>query len=686
MPFGSVRLVPGVNIERTPTLLEAGYNATALGRFRDGIFQKYGGWSLFYGLTIPGVPRDMHAWSDLNSVNRLLVGTTTQLGVITNGSLQDITPQTLTTNGQLFQTILGSPLVEVTDTAISNVTVYDSALFDTPVAIGGLILAGLYQIVSVTGANKYKINAGVNAASNAGPGVSVPVFTTAVSTSLINVNLTAHNAALNSTVVFRTPTTGNGVTISGAYTVASVVDANNFTINGPTIASASGSFSMNGGASQLTYYIALGPPPIGSGYGLGGYGLGGYGTGVSAPNQTGNPITSTDCTSDNWGQIAIACPENGGVYYWDPNGGFTNASLIASGPTFNRGIFVSTSQQILIAYGSTINETTNGGFGLQQDPMIVAWCEPEDFFTWLATDTNLAGNYRIPTGSSIVVGLAVANQNLIWTDLDLWVMNFIGYPDTFGFNKIGSGAGACSSHSVQPLRGGVYWMGKSNFYAFTGGNVTVIPCPVWDAVFQNLNTAYIKNVRAMPNTPFNEAGWLYPSAASVNGENDSYVKFNISEPGAPWDYGQLARSAWIDQTVLGPPIGALPAGVVYQHETGNDAAGAPMFSGFRSGYFELGDGEDFIEVDQVFPDFKWGTFAGLQTAQVLLVFFVRDSAGDETGTGVRQYGPYTVTANTPYISVRFRGRQMAVGAASSDLGSFWRLGRIRYRYRKSGRR
>ena len=98
MPFGSVTLRPGVNLERTPTLLEAGYSQTQLIRFRDSLAQKMGGWSLFYNLSISGVPRDMHAWADLNSINHLLVGTTTALDVITSGSLQDITPQTLTSD------------------------------------------------------------------------------------------------------------------------------------------------------------------------------------------------------------------------------------------------------------------------------------------------------------------------------------------------------------------------------------------------------------------------------------------------------------------------------------------------------------------------------------------------------------------------------------------------------------
>jgi len=35
--------------------------------------------------------------------------------------------------------------------------------------------------------------------------------------------------------------------------------------------------------------------------------------------------------------------------------------------------------------------------------------------------------------------------------------------------------------------------------------------------------------------------------------------------------------------------------------------------------------------------------------------------------------------------VRFRGRQVSITVASSDLSSFWRLGRVRYQFQPAGR-
>ncbi len=680
MSFGAVTLTAGVNLEQTPLLLRAGYSQSSLIRFKNGLAQKYGGWTRYYPYSVAGIPRDLHAWEDLNEMTHLAVGTTTQLDVITNNVLKDITPQGLISSfTPNFTTTLGSAVVTITDPNIANVTVYDSVFFNVPVSIGGIILDGLYPITNITGVDSYQITAST-AATSASSTSSIPIFTTTNGAETVDVGLTANGLAVGNVVVFAIPTTGNGVTISGAYDVIGIIDPNNFQINANALATASGSFSMNGGEAQLAYYIALGPSLVGSGYGEGGYGEGGYGVGATSGGQpqTGTEITAVDWTSDNWGEILLANPQGGGIYYWDPTGGFNNAQVISSAPPFNNGIFVSMSEQILVAFGSSIHQD----LGYQQQPMLVQWCDVSNFFQWTASAQTQAGNFTIPIGSRIVAGIAVANQNLIFTDLDLWGMNYIGPPDVFGFNKIGAGMGCASSHAVQQLRGNVYWMGKHNFYGYTNNGANVVYCPVFDAVFQNLNTDFLQNIRAMPNTPYNEVGWLYPSMYSTNGECDSYVKFNVVENGTPWDYGPIQRSAWIDRTVLGPPIGASSNGIIYQHETTPDADGSPLVASFQSGWFYLDEAEDFTFIDQVYPDFRFESYGQTNSAQIQITFLVANYPWDTPTV----YGPYTATSSTEFLSVRMRGRLIAFIIQSSDIGSFWRLGSIKFRFAKAGRR
>jgi len=388
-------------------------------------------------------------------------------------------------------------------------------------------------------------------------------------------------------------------------------------------------------------------------------------------------ITAVDYTSDNWGEIALANAMGGPVYQYDPTGGFNTATMVPSAPPFNNGIFVSNTEQILFCWGST----ADAEIGQALDPMLVRWSDIGDYTQFKDLTTNQAGEFRIPIGSVIRGGMAMANQNLFWTDLDLWIAGYVGFPFVFGFNKIGAGAGMISSHAAQPFRGGVYWMGPSNFYVYSGGTVSVLPCPCWDFVFQNLNTTFQSNVRAMPNTPFNEVGWLFPSSTSTSGECDSYVKMNVTEPGRPWDFGTLPRSAWIDQTILGNPIAATPTGIIYQQESTNDADGAPITASFTTGYFYIGEGQEFAVVNRVIPDFVFGTFAGSKTAQIQMSFNVLNYPGDTPAV----FGPYTVTSTTEYIPVNFRGRQMSITVTSSDVGSFWRLGKVRYNWVKAGR-
>jgi len=681
VPFGSVTLLPGVDVTKTPTLLQASISQSQLIRFREGLAQKYGGWSRLYGFNLAGVTRDMHAWQDLNDLQHLLLGSTTKLGILTDNSYVDITPRTLTTNPTTvdFSTVAGSTTVTILDNALTApVTGYDTIMLLTPIAVGGLVLSGVYPIIQSTGPTSYTISAATAAATTVNNGGAVPTFTTVDDSATVTVTITGHNQAAGDAVTFQASTTGNGVTVFGTYAVDTVVDANNFTITVPDQASANGSFSMNGGDPSIQYYITFGPPAGGVGYGLGGYGEGGYGTGISVSAASGSQITASDWTSDNWGELALACPMNGALYQYSPSGGFLTARMVPTAPPFNLGIFVSNSLQILFCWGSTAEKA----IGLDQDPMLIRWSDLGNYAEFRALSTNQAGAFRVPIGSTLRAGMAVANQNLFWTDLDLWAANYAGYPLVFGFNKIGAGAGAISSHSPQQLRNGVYWMGASNFYSYTGSGVSVVKCPVWDFVFQRLNTEYASNVRAMPNTPFNEVGWLFPSTNSVSGECDSYVKFNISDPSVPWDYGLLPRSAWIDQTILGNPIACTSTGILYQQETTNDADGEPMSASFTTGYFYIAEGEDYAFVDQIIPDMIWGTYGGAQTAQVSITLNVINFPGD-TPT---QYGPYPMDSSTEYISTRFRGRQMSFTLQSSDVGSFWRIGRIRYRWAPAGRR
>ena len=852
MPHASLRLLPGVDQNRTPTLNEAGISQSQLVRFipdreNECLVQKLGGWTNFYNSPLDSTVLALNSWHSLNDVNYLGVGAVNSLDVIyspldstffTNMDpskrvLKNITPTLITVNPPVnFSTTSGSSTVTITDVA-SNTTNYDSVLIATQVSIGGLILQGLYQCIGAS-ADTYKITAvdtlgNPLAATSSTTTAYTPFFTTTNSSFLVTVTFENHGYSVGSNVSFLIPTTVGGITIFGNYTVISVVDANNFTINGNTTATSSvTSYPMNNGLAQLTYYKGIGPAPAGTGYGIDGYGSGGYGgtyatlpvtgrqmatigaegtgtiatlsystntavpvgsnitvssvtptgynatatvlssqslifntvsvatsggtatithdgsgiipvgtvvtisgvtpsgyngnftvtgstaTTVSFANSTTGAITvqgivesntltyantttgaqtvsgtitintlqgisgTLDWALDNWGEIFMANPLEGAIYQWPPSSGEPIATVIPQAPIASTGMFVAMPQRQIIAYGTTFNGIV--------DHLLIRWSDVNNYNSWIGTVNNQAGSYRIPRGSKIVGGIQGPQQGLLWTDLGCWAMQYTGPPFIYSFNEIGTGCGLVGQKAVTSMNGVVYWMSQSQFYMLGPNGPQPILCPIWDVIFQDLDTSNLELIRACPNSRFGEIAWHYPTLSS-GGQVTAYAKYNIYLN--CWDFGvsnstnpDVGRTAWINQSVFGPPIGAAQSNnFIYQHETGLNAGTNSMLSSFQTGYFEMQDGDLLTFIDQFWPDAKWGYYAGTQNANLLLTFYVTNYAGD---TPIA-YGPYTLTQATEYITPRLRGRLVSIQVQSSDSGTFWRLGRMRYRYQADGK-
>ena len=706
MPHASLKLVPGTDTQETPALNEnSGISQTNLIRFfydRNGIalVQKLGGWSKFYQNSMPTFVRALWAWEDLNVTAHLAVATETipatgsaLLAVITNGSLQDVTPTFLADNVPLNVTTVGtSPVVTIQDTVATGITSFNSVYIATQISIGGLILFGMYQcdpdgyidVDSYTIYARDQLGNLLPATSNSTTPL-LPQFTTATGSVSVNVNFPNYTYQVGDTFPVLVPTTVGGITIYGNYVVQTIVDANNFTIVSNLAATSVGSAFLNNGNARFVYSFGQGVAPTGTGYGLGGYGLGGYGTGSPLKPALGTKIDAVDWTLDNWGEVLISCPIRNlktvgplnmtpyqPIYQWDPSS--AAATIITNAPPVNDGIFVAMPQRQIVAWGSTAT-------GIQ-DPLLVTWCDVGNYNSWIPTVINQAGSYRIPKGSKIVGCVQGPQQALIWTDIDVWSMQYIGPPYVYSFNEIGTGCGLIARKAAAFSNGIGYWMGPLGFFNISSNGVQPLQCSVWDQVYQNLDTNNLQKIRIAINSRFNEVQWFYPSL-NGGGEVDSYVKLNtVIGPIGGWDYGSLGRTAWIDQSVLGPPIGANASDLdLYQHETSNDADGAPMDSWFQSGYFSIAEGDMMSFIDLVWPDMKWGQLGQAQTAQVQISFLVANYPGDTPTV----YGPYTVTQATQYFNTRLRGRLVAVKIESNDLGSFWRIGAIRYRFAPDGK-
>lgn len=690
MPHQALKLIAGVDQNKTPTLNEAAISYSNLIRFVPdrnnlGLVQKLGGWTQFYTNPIGSIVRCLWAWEDINSNAWLAVGAEASLSVINNGGQKNITPQTTTANVAVsFSTTSGSSTVLVYASG-SNLDAYDVVDIQTQVSVGGLVLFGSYNVSPVS-TNQFQITAvdalgaPQAATSTVTNGGAVSSFATTSGTATVDVTLANHGLSAGDTFPVLVSTAVGGLTLFGNYFVTSVTSSSVFVITAATAATSTTTGSENSGNVRLVYYNGIGPLQANTGYGVGGYGTGGYGSGIPPTANTGTPITAEDWTLDNWGETLLACPLNGPIYQWSPTENNPVATIISQAPLVNQGMFVAMPQRQIVAWGSTFNGV--------EDPLLVRWCDVNDYTNWIAQITNQAGSYRIPKGSRIVQGIQGPQQGLLWTDLGVWAMQYVGQPYVYQFNEVGTGCGLIGRKAAGSMGGVVYWMGQSQFFKLSGSGVEPIMCPIWDVIFQDLDTTNLNKIRIACNSRFNEVAWFYPTKSN-GGEINAYVKYNIGLN--QWDYGTLSRTAWINESVLGPPIGAgvLPGGTsnfIIQHETSTDGVNAsneavPIMASFQTGYFALTEANVKMFIDQVWPDMKWGYFGGSQNATVQLTFYASDYPGATPYT----YGPYNLTQATTFITPRFRGRLVSIKIDSEDLGSFWRIGNMRYRIQEDGK-
>ena len=504
----------------------------------------------------------------------------------------------------------------------------------------------------------------------------------------LTVSDTAHGAVQNDFVTFSGAVSlGGNITalvLNKEYQITSIIDSDTYTVEAEV--NANSSDTGNGGGSVVGQYqinTGLDEYVSSTGWGVGLWGAGTWGssTSISASNQL------RLWTHDNFGEDLIINPRGGGIYYWDATNGVQTRAVELSSisganqvPTVGLQTIISETDRHVVVLGA---DPLSGGVRTGSvDPMLIAFSDQENATEFEPLNTNTAGSLRISEGSQIIGAVKARQEILIWTDVALYSMQFIGPPYTFGVNLINDSTGLISPKGAITTPAGVYWMGYDSFYVYNGA-VQKVPCTVLSYVFDNLNAGQAFKVFAFSNSEFNEVGWYYPSGSNLN--IDKYVVYNYAEQ--VWTIGELTRTAWIDKGIVDYPR-ATEGQYLYEHEFGYDDDGSPMTNVFiESSDFDIGDGESFGFVRRIIPDIKF--LSNSDTGQVNAVLKTRNYPGDTLTTASTS----VIESNTSKADVRARARQIvfrlesdddAGNSGNSDVG--WRLGATRLDIQTDGRR
>ena len=620
MPLQPLDFRPGINKESTSYTAEGGWFDGNLVRFRKGFAEKIGGWQKYVSPSYEGTGRKLHNWVNLAGTKLLGLGTRLKLYIQEGNSYSDITPIRLTTGAGdvTFAATNGSSTITVTD-ASHGAVADDFVTFSGAATLGGLITADVLN-------QEYQI-------------ATVP--------------------------------TTNTYTITAKDTSGSTVTANS-------------SDSGNGGGSTVgAYQINVGLDVFvdGTGWGVNAWGDSTWGSTSSlvATNQL------RLWSMDNFGEDLIANPRAGSIYYWDNSTGISTRAIPLTSlsganmvPTKGLQVIVSDVDRHVLVLGADPIE--NGARSGSIDPLLIAFSDQENAAEWEPRSTNTAGSLRCSAGSEIIGGIRARQETLIWTDVALYSLQFIGTPLTFGLNLVNEGVTLIGPNCAVNTPAGIFWMDRKGFYRYAG-TVQSVPCTVQSYVYDDFNQSQSYQFFGYVNKEFDEVGWFYCSSSSDS--IDRYVTYNYEENS--WAIGQLSRTAWVDEGIFANPIAAGKSSstpYLYSHEIGNDDDGSAMTSVYiQSGDFDLGDGEDFQFIKRMIPDVKF-TGSGGSGQAISAVLKVRNYPGDSFTTDQTT----SFTGSTTKIDMRARGRQAALRFEAEDSGVGFRLGRNRLDMQPNGKR
>ena len=414
-----------------------------------------------------------------------------------------------------------------------------------------------------------------------------------------------------------------------------------------------------------------------------------FGWGMPAES-TVSGANLSNWTHDNFGEDLLINVKNGGIYYWDRTSGTTTRAKELSGlpgatltPTIAKQIMVSDQSRHIIAFGCD----GEGSIGTQ-DPLLIRFGSQESLLDFQTRAENTAGELRISTGSEIVVAIQTKQQILVYTDVSLHGMQFLGDPFTFGLTEISRNITIASPNAAIAVNDFVFWMGSKEFYVY-GGTVQRLPCTVLDYVFSDFNRDQIGKVFAGHNSSYGEVWWFYPSKSS--NANDRYVIYNYQEK--IWYFGTLNRTAWVDRGINQYPIAASTDNKLYYQEFGQDDGStnppSAISANIESSQMDIGDGEKFTLVRRVLPDITFRDSTN-QTPRVNMVVKARNFPGvtfnETTSKEVSRSVSTPIELFTEQLHVRLRGRSFAFRIESDTTGVMWRLGTPRVDIRPDGQR
>lgn len=569
-------------LEPPPGLIGDDTSFASVGRWRDGSNVRFwlgrpqviGGWERLSTGTVPGVCRNVFAWTDGDAALNVALGTHLALQV-RRDELHDITPvlgRPAATLSEPFTVADGSATASLAHPG-HGLDTGDVVLISGAVAIGGQTPGGAHA-VTVVDEDRYTI-ALAGAAQLTGALGANP-FSVVAGSAVVSVAHPAHGIASGARVTFAGAVAVGGLTPNGSFPIT-VADANAYSFtfrNAEGQPQTAGATATGGGAAVTIALEPTGGGPgvvvapqrpfqAGSAHGAGGAG---FGTGSWSTGDYGSP-SEEDYFPRTWsfsalGQQLIANPRGGAVYLWKNQPG-TPAEPVANAPRQVTCALAGPNDEI---FALGCNEEVSGRF----NPLCIRHSALRDVFgpnetVWRTAAGTTAREYVLNGGGRIVAGRVLGRYLLVWTNHALFLGQFVGQPDqVWRFDRVGQNCGLIGPNAVVTVAASAYWLGPDlQFRRYDlGGTSDILPCPIRRDMADNLSAVQGDKIVASSNSAYGEIRFDYPDRRDGE-ENSRYLAASVAAlrvaPEQAWHRGRMRRTAMTDAGPSEHPVGVGPA-------------------------------------------------------------------------------------------------------------------------------
>jgi hypothetical protein len=422
----------------------------------------------------------------------------------------------------------------------------------------------------------------------------------------------------------------------------------------------------------------------GAGYGTGLYGGGAYG---EPSDDDTFPMTWSFGT---YGESLMANPRGQTIFWWQNDTG-TLAAPLTNAPAEVTFTLVAPTRQVM-AFGC--NEEISGDF----NPLCIRFSDIEDPEVWETLPSNNAGEVILEGGGRIVAARLIGSYIFVWTNHSLFLGTFTGdNTQPWVFNRQGEHCGLIGPNAAAVKDQQAFWMSTDGQFrqCVLGGAPDIIVSPVAQEVKDNLPITQVDKIVASTCSQFGEIRWDYPDSRDDDGravrlvdgagnfivdgegdyiiiapqqdagvENSRYVALSTID--GTWCRGHMARTSYVDAGPNQYPIATDPDGNVYIHERGASADGGAFDWYIESADQYIADGEPFLTLRGMWPDFKD------QAGPVFMTIYGRKYPQGQVYTK----GPYSLAPDQEQRAFMMSCRVIRIKMAGNSTPTYARFGKI----------